>query len=96
MLQTQGIQPQFKQAYRPPLTGLVRPPGDIANAAHPLPKYLRLAQLVPGIVPVSPATIWRWVKAGEFPAPIKLAERVTAWKLEEVLAWLDARQPGSV
>lgn len=92
MLQTQGTQPQYKQAHRPLLTASVRPSGDIAYAARPLPKYLRLAELVPDIVPVSPATIWRWVKAGSFPAPIKLAAHVTAWKLELVLAWLEARE----
>jgi predicted DNA-binding transcriptional regulator AlpA len=24
-----------------------------------------------------------------FPAPIKLSERVTAWRLEEIHAWID-------
>jgi predicted DNA-binding transcriptional regulator AlpA len=31
------------------------------------------------------------VKAGEFPKPIKLSERVTAWKVEDVRAWMQAR-----
>lgn len=92
MLQKQGIEPDHTQTYRPLQPAPMCNRRDGGHAA-PLPKYLRLAQLVPGVVPVSPATIWRWVKAGTFPAPIKLTAHVTAWKLEEVIAWLDARSP---
>lgn len=41
-----------------------------------------------GILPFSAATLWRRVRAGAFPAPIKLSERVTAWKAEDVHCWL--------
>jgi prophage regulatory protein len=44
-----------------------------------------------GIVPFSSATLWRKVKGGEFPAPAKLSERVTAWRVEDVRQWLDAQ-----
>jgi prophage regulatory protein len=54
--------------------------------------YLRQAQLIPVIVPVSAATLWRWVKAGKFPAPVKLSERVTAWSVESVRAWLESHK----
>jgi prophage regulatory protein len=39
-------------------------------------------------VPFSPATLWRKVRAGEFPAPVKLSERVTAWNVGDVRRWL--------
>jgi predicted DNA-binding transcriptional regulator AlpA len=42
------------------------------------------------IVPISSATFWRKVRAGKFPAPVKLSERVTAWRAEDVRQWLDA------
>jgi hypothetical protein len=45
----------------------------------------------PGLVPFSSATLWRKVKAGAFPAPVKLSERVTAWRAADVKAWLEAR-----
>lgn len=45
----------------------------------------------PGLIPASPATIWRWVKSGTFPAPIKLGERVTAWDAQAVDAWIKER-----
>lgn len=40
----------------------------------------------PGLIPVSAATWWRWVKEGRAPQPIKLGKGVTCWKLSEVLA----------
>jgi prophage regulatory protein len=40
------------------------------------------------LVPASPATIWRWVKAGTFPRPQKLGERCTAWRLGDLRDWL--------
>lgn len=29
---------------------------------------------------VSPATIWRWVKSGHFPQPVKLGPGTTRWQ----------------
>ncbi len=62
--------------------------------------FVRLSQIArnpkkpdaPAPVPVSPVTIWRWVKDGKFPAPVKLSGNVTAWRAEEIRAWLD-QQP---
>ena len=56
-----------------------------------LPKsgYLRISQLIPDILPFSHATLWRKVKSGGFPKPIKLSERITAFRTEDVRAWLD-------
>jgi predicted DNA-binding transcriptional regulator AlpA len=53
--------------------------------------YIRQSQLIPSVVPVSPATLWRKCKAGQFPKPVKLSERVTAWRVGEVRAWLIAQ-----
>jgi prophage regulatory protein len=54
-------------------------------------RYVRLAQLVPDLIPVSRTTIWRWVRANKFPAPIKLTRGVTVWLWAEVNAWLSER-----
>lgn len=35
-------------------------------------------------VPVSRSLWWEGVRTGRFPKPIKLAPRVTAWRVEEV------------
>lgn len=41
-----------------------------------------------GIVPVSPATWWRWVAEGKAPAPFKLGPNTTVWDLDQVEAFL--------
>jgi prophage regulatory protein len=50
--------------------------------------FVRQSQLIPHIIPFSSSTLWRKVKAGEFPAPVKLSSRVTAWRAEDVRAWM--------
>lgn len=47
-----------------------------------------------GVIPVSPATLWRWVKDGKFPAPIRLSGRVTAFEVEKVNAWIKSQAEG--
>ena len=53
--------------------------------------FVRQAQLVPEIVPFSAATLWREVKAGTFPAPVKLSQRITAWRVVDVRTWIRSR-----
>lgn len=50
--------------------------------------YVRQRQLLT-LIPFSSTTLWRKVKAGEFPAPVKLSQRVTAWRAEDVRGWMD-------
>ena len=61
--------------------------------------FIREAQLVqspkhpdrPAPLPFSAPTLWRKVKNGTFVKPYKLSERVTAWKVGEVRAWMAAQ-----
>jgi predicted DNA-binding transcriptional regulator AlpA len=53
--------------------------------------FIRSKQLVPGIIPISRATLWNWVRDGKFPAPRKMVG-VTAWKCEDVHAWIGAQK----
>lgn len=39
-------------------------------------------------LPFSAATLWRLSRAGTFPKPVRLAQRVTAWRVGDVRAWL--------
>lgn len=41
-------------------------------------------------LPFSAATLWRKVRGGTFPKPVRLSERVTAWRVGEVRAWMHA------
>lgn len=54
----------------------------------PVSGYVRQAQLIPNIVPFSPATLWRKVKSGTFPRPVKLSARVTAWRVDDIRDWM--------
>lgn len=58
--------------------------------------FVRQAQIIPNPIPFSPATLWRKVKDGSFPAPVKLSERVTAWRVEDVRAWMETKNMGGV
>ncbi|HEX2752334.1 MAG TPA: AlpA family phage regulatory protein [Alphaproteobacteria bacterium] len=56
------------------------------------PIYIRQADLIPAVIPISSATLWRWVKAKTFPAPVKLGPRITAWRWDDVQAWMRDRE----
>jgi prophage regulatory protein len=49
---------------------------------------VRLPQIIGRIAPVSKATWWRMVKAGDAPSPVKLSRRVTAWRVRDLREWL--------
>ena len=59
--------------------------------ANPLPSqgYLRIKQILPNLVPVSPATWWEWVRSGKAPKPYKLGPKITAWKASEIYQFLE-------
>lgn len=44
-----------------------------------------------GLLPMGETTIWDKVRTGEFPAPVKLTERITAWRIEDVEAWMASK-----
>ena len=46
-------------------------------------RYLREKQVLE-LLPVSRSTLWRWVKAGTFPPPVKLSPGVTVWRASDV------------
>lgn len=67
--------------------------------ALPNGAYIRESQLVrshrrpdvPAPLPFSGPTLWRKVKAGTFPRPVKFSERITAWSVGDVRAWITAQ-----
>jgi prophage regulatory protein len=54
----------------------------------PASGFIRQAQLIPTVVPFSSATLWRKCKSGQFPKPVKLSERVTAWRVGDIRQFL--------
>ena len=59
-------------------------------------RFIRIGELASrsdreGLLPVSSSTVWRWVKLGKFPAPIRLGPGTTAWPMEAVEQFLRDR-----
>lgn len=55
--------------------------------------YIRLPQIIgnpkkgiPAVIPVSPATWWRGVASGKYPAGVLLGPRTRAWEVGEIRA----------
>ncbi|WP_436296117.1 helix-turn-helix transcriptional regulator [Variovorax sp. LjRoot175] len=60
------------------LTNLVRTP------SRPTEEFL---------LPFSASALWRMVSDGRFPKPIKLSERITAWRVRDIRSWLLRSHP---
>ena len=41
------------------------------------------------------ATLYKLIRAGEFPAPVRLTAKSVAWPSSSVLAWIDTRVSAS-
>lgn len=66
------------------------------NQSLPITGYLRLPQVL-RFVPVSRSTWWAGVRSGRYPQPTRaLGERITAWRAEDIRAFIDAIAPKPV
>ena len=59
-------------------------------AEVPADHLIRSARLAPSLG-IGRTTLWRWVKEGVFPAPVRLSGRVTAWRVGDVREWLQSK-----
>ena len=50
--------------------------------------FLRLPEVLK-YIPVGKSTWWAKVKTGEFPKPVKLGSRTTAWRAEDIQALIE-------
>ena len=64
------------------------------SSLNELPKvgFLRLPAIIAphGPIPVSKSTWWAGVKDGRFPKPVKLSLRITAWRVEDIRAFIES------
>jgi prophage regulatory protein len=51
---------------------------------------VRERQLIP-VLPFTSPTLWRRVRSGEFPQPVRLPGRITAWRWGDVRQWLESQ-----
>jgi len=42
-------------------------------------------------IPISPPTLWSWVRQGRFPRPRTLSQNKVVWLQSEVHQWMEAR-----
>ena len=73
-----------------------QPPVTSPAGTTSQPRFIRITALAStakrsGRLPLSPASIWRLARLGEFPKPIKLSEAITAWRIEDIENWEAAR-----
>ena len=64
-------------------------------------RVIRITELAstkdkPGRLPVSPATVWRWVAEGKFVKPFKLGANVTVWDADAVDSWIAQQSKGAL
>jgi prophage regulatory protein len=53
-------------------------------------KVIRLAQVMES-TGLGRSTIYKYITAGKFPAPLKLSERCVGWLESEVQQWIQSR-----
>ncbi|HOX50449.1 MAG TPA: AlpA family transcriptional regulator [Fibrobacteria bacterium] len=56
----------------------------------PLSRLLRRPEVC-ALTGLPKSTLYDYLAAGTFPAPVKLSARSVAWKLEDVRAWIESR-----
>lgn len=60
----------------------------------PLPStgFVRLPSIIAphGPIPVSKSTWWAGIKTGRYPKPVKLGLRITAWRVEDIRAFIES------
>ena len=70
----------------------------MATTSHQLPEtgFLRVWQIVgnpktniPPLIPIGRTSFLNGVKSGKYPKPVKLGERTTAWKVEDIRALIE-------
>ena len=66
----------------------------VSTLTLPETGFLRQPQVL-AFVPISKSTLWRRIQARTFPEPVKLSERVTVWRAEDIRRWIAQQgQPG--
>jgi prophage regulatory protein len=67
-------------------------PETFVSTATPLPPtgFVRLTSVLAplGPIPVSRSTWWAGIKDGRYPKPVKLGPRITAWRVEDIRAFI--------
>lgn len=77
-----------------PATTMAAPLASRSAPALPETGFLRQPQVL-AFVPISKSTLWRRIQARTFPEPLKLSQRVTVWRAEDIRRWIAQQSLGS-
>ena len=63
-------------------------------------QFLRLPQIIgtpagTGMVPVSKPTWYNWIREGYAPQPVKLGQRLSVWRAEDIDDFMNRPRPSS-
>jgi prophage regulatory protein len=73
------------------LLGIESKPGTRLLAASLREMLLRI-DVVCAITGLSVPTLYRLISQGSFPRPLRITGHARAWKLSEVMEWIDSRE----
>jgi prophage regulatory protein len=70
---------------------------------YPLPQtgFLRLHQIIgnpkakppiPALIPVGKSTWWEGCRSGRFPQPIKIGNRITVWRVQDIKDYIEQQE----
>jgi prophage regulatory protein len=65
-------------------------PPEAAASSKSAPRRMLNEQQSLGIIPISRSTVWRMVKAGQFPEGTFISPNRKIWFEDEILAWQNA------
>ncbi|MEO5913314.1 MAG: AlpA family phage regulatory protein [Luteolibacter sp.] len=51
--------------------------------------YLRINQVL-AIIPISRSTLYRGIKTGIYPKPVKISQRVSGWRISDIRRCMEA------
>ena len=63
---------------------------DTAPASDALDPFLRKHRVVE-IINTSDRTLYRWIREGQFPPPVRLGPNSVAWRQSVVTGWQNSR-----
>lgn len=66
----------------------------MTNSTLPETGFVRLPQVL-AVFPISRSAWWQGVKSGKYPQAIKLSERTTAWRAEDIRNLLASYGPAA-
>jgi prophage regulatory protein len=64
---------------------------ELKTQTLPQTGFVRLSAILApnGPIPVGRSTWWAGVKEGRFPKPVKLGAHITAWRVEDIRAFIE-------